>query len=67
MYSKTYKAKTAPRPHRASAGDRELAQQHCLARARVLDRLADAELQHGHHAAGERLAHQAAEMRGVAR
>ena len=33
------------------------------ARAAMLDRLADAELQHGHHLAAERLAWQAAELR----
>ncbi len=33
------------------------------ARAAMLDRLADAELQHGHHLAAERLAHQATELR----
>lgn len=33
------------------------------ARVAMLDRLADAELQHGHTVAAERLAHQAAEMR----
>lgn len=33
------------------------------ARAAMLDRLADAELQHGHVQAAERLAHRAAEMR----
>jgi len=32
-------------------------------RAAMLDRLADAELQHGHHLAAERLAHQATELR----
>ena len=32
-------------------------------RAELLDRAADAELQHGHHAAAERLAHQAADLR----
>ena len=31
--------------------------------AQNLDRLADAELQHGHHGAAERLAHAAAAMR----
>ncbi len=34
--------------------------------AATLDRLADAELQHGHHGAAERLAAMAAEMRGRA-
>ena len=33
------------------------------ARAAMLDRLADAELQHGHHLAAEHLAHQAAQLR----
>jgi len=37
------------------------------ARAAMLDRLADAELQHGHHAAAEHLARQAAAMREAAR
>jgi hypothetical protein len=37
------------------------------ARAAMLDRLADAELQHGHHTAAERLSWRAAELRGVAR
>jgi len=37
------------------------------ARAAVLDRLADAELQHGHHLAAERLAHRAAELRDAGR
>lgn len=32
-------------------------------RAAMLDRLADAELQHGHHGAAEHLARQAADMR----
>jgi hypothetical protein len=36
---------------------------HRTARAAMLDRLADAELQHGHHAAAERLAWRAAELR----
>lgn len=36
------------------------------ARAAMLDRLADAELQHGHHAAAEQLARRAAAMREVA-
>ena len=35
--------------------------------AATLDRLADAELQHGHHAAAEHLARQAAAMREAAR
>ncbi len=35
-------------------------------RAAMLDRLADAELQHGHIQAAERLAHRAAEMREAA-
>ncbi len=34
--------------------------------AATLDRLADAELQHGHHGAAERLAAMAAELRGRA-
>ena len=34
--------------------------------ARCLDRLADAELFHGHHLAAERLAGQAAALRGAA-
>ena len=33
------------------------------ARAAMLDRLADAELQHGHHGAAEHLARRAAELR----
>ncbi len=33
--------------------------------ALILDRLADAELQHGHHARAEQLAHRAAELRGA--
>ena len=37
------------------------------ARAAMLDRFADAELQHGHHGAAERLAHAAAEMREASR
>jgi hypothetical protein len=36
------------------------------ARAAALDRLADAELQHGHHHAAEFLAGLAAELRGAA-
>jgi hypothetical protein len=32
----------------------------------MLDRLADAELQHGHHLAAERLAWRAAALRGAA-
>ncbi len=36
-------------------------------RAAMLDRLADAELQHGHSAAAEWLAHRAAELREAAR
>jgi hypothetical protein len=40
--------------------------QQRITRARMLDRLADAELQHGHVGAAERLAHRAAEMREVA-
>ena len=39
---------------------------HRAARAAMLDRLADAELQHGHHLAAERLAHRAAELRAAA-
>ena len=35
------------------------------ARAAVLDRLADAQLQAGHHRQAERLAHAAAEMREI--
>ncbi len=35
--------------------------------AAVLDRLADAELQHGHHAQAEYLARQAAAIRGATR
>jgi len=50
-----------------SPGDRDRLRQHCLARARMLDRLADCEMQHGHHAAGERLSQDAAELREVAR
>ena len=34
-----------------------------LARAAILDRLADAEIQQGHHGAGERLTHLAREIR----
>lgn len=34
-----------------------------LARAAILDRLADAEIQQGHHNAGERLSHLAREIR----
>ncbi len=34
--------------------------------ARVLDRLADAELQHGHHEAAEQLSRRAMEMRETA-
>ena len=34
--------------------------------ARLLDRLADAELQHGHHAAAEQLSRRATEMREAA-
>lgn len=34
-----------------------------LARAAMLDRLADAEMQLGHHNAGERLSHLASEIR----
>jgi len=37
------------------------------ARAAVLDRLADAELQHGHVAAAEQLAHRAAALREMVR
>jgi len=40
---------------------------HAPALAAALDRLADAELQHGHHAAAEHLARQAAAMREAAR
>jgi hypothetical protein len=40
--------------------------QQRITRARMLDRLADAELQHGHVGAAERLAHRAAEIREVA-
>ena len=40
---------------------------HAPALAATLDRLADAELQHGHHAAAEHLARQAAAMREAAR
>jgi hypothetical protein len=36
------------------------------AHAAMLDRLADAELQHGHHLAAERLAWRAAALRGAA-
>ena len=36
-------------------------------RAAMLDRLADLELQHGHHLAAERLAHQANELREAGR
>ena len=35
--------------------------------ARTLDRLSDCELQHGHHARAEQLAHLAAEMREAGR
>jgi hypothetical protein len=38
-----------------------------VARAMMLDRLADLELQVGHHRAGERLSHEAAELREAAR
>ena len=37
------------------------------ARAAMLDRLADAELQHGHHGVAERLAHAAAALREAVR
>lgn len=40
---------------------------HRVARAAMLDRLADAELQHGHHAAAERLAWRASALREAAR
>ena len=50
-------AKPSPVPHPAVAA---------LALAHRLDRLADFELQNGHHALAEHLAHQAAEMREVA-
>ncbi len=36
-----------------------------LARAQMLDRLADAELQHGHHYAAEHLSRRAADLRDV--
>ena len=51
---------------RDSTGTAELNRNHRLARARMLDRLADAELQHGHHGAAERFAYRADELRGVA-
>lgn len=39
--------------------------QQRISRARLLDRLADAELQHGHVGAAEHLSRRAAEMREV--
>ena len=42
------------------------AQDHKTSRASMLDRLADAELQQGHHLAAERLSWHAAEMREAA-
>ncbi len=41
--------------------------EHRAILARRLDMLAGCELQHGHHVAAERLAQQAAELRGIAR
>lgn len=59
MNNRTHKTKAVRRPHRPLRGSRDIAQQHRIAHARLLDRLADAELRHGHHAPGERLSHQA--------
>ena len=56
---------TPPKRHRKVAPATATATP--AARAAVLDRLADAELQHGHLAAAERLAWRAAELREGAR
>lgn len=53
----TKKTKRPPRPQPAPAVD------HRATLARRLDLLADAELQHGHVAAAELLAHRAAQLR----
>jgi hypothetical protein len=46
---------------------REFDRDQRIQRARILDRLADLELQVGHHRAGECLSNEAAELRECAR
>ena len=54
-------------PPRLASQPAPIQHSHAPALAAALDRLADAELQHGHHAAAEHLARQAAAMREAAR
>jgi len=54
-------------PPRLASYPAHIQRSHAPALAAALDRLADAELQHGHHAAAEHLARQAAAMREAAR
>ena len=54
-------------PPRLASHPTHIQRSHAPALAAALDRLADAELQHGHHAAAEHLARQAAAMREAAR
>ena len=54
-------------PPRLAPHPAPIQRSHAPALAAALDRLADAELQHGHHAAAEHLARQAAAMREAAR
>lgn len=55
------------RPHQGTIADEGAGPQHIAhITAGILDRLADAELQHGHHARAEYLAQLAAEMRAPA-
>jgi len=62
------KPKRQPKPRRHHAAPTPAsAINFRAARAALLDRLADAELQHGHHGAAEHLARQAADMREAAR
>lgn len=56
----------ADRSHKAKRLERERLEAK-RNRAAMLDRLADAELQHGHHVAAERLAWRAEELREDAR
>lgn len=60
-------ASSTPTPSRDLATLVNTLTNYRAARAARLDRLADAELQHGHHAAAEHLAQQAAELRAVVR
>jgi hypothetical protein len=59
-HQKKRRGKTIYRP---SCGERDLTKKFRLERGRLLDRIADAEIQHGHHDAAERLSRQAANPR----